>query len=118
MIRSDKILLRVAVRRELGVEQKALLKAEISELINRYGVHYVVMQPGFWTDLEAMQRFEAVLKSPQFIEVARIKTPANFNSSEKELFIYKNLGPVSTGPIDLKIDLPIINRTIGGSIGK
>ena len=59
-----------------------------------------------------------MLKTPQFVEVTRIKTPANFNAYEKELVIYKNLGPVAVGPVDLKIDLPIINRTVEGAIGK
>lgn len=116
VLRADKMLLRVAVRRELGVEQKSMTEQEIAARINQYGVRYVVMQPGFWDDLEAMRRLEAVLKSPQFVEVQRIPTPANYPAHEKELVIYENLAPVAAGPIDLQIELPIINRTIKSQI--
>lgn len=118
VLRADKMLLRVAVRRELGVEQTSMTEQEIAERINQYGVRYVVMQPGFWDDLEAMRRFEAVLQSPQFVEVQRIATPANYPAHEKELVIYENLAPIAAGPIHLQIDLPIINRTINSTLEK
>lgn len=112
VVRADKLLLRVAVRRELGVQEKGLTEAEIGERINELGIHYVVAQPGFWNDLEVMQRFERVLGSRQFEEVARIPTPANFNAHEKELVIYRNLGPVREGSAQQEIDLPIIGSAI------
>ena len=112
VMRADKLLLGVAVRRELGVEQKGLTEAEIAEAINANGVHYVVMQPGFWTDLEAMQRFERVMASAQFEEVARIATPANHKAHETELVIYRNKGPVAQRPQGKEIELKIINRRI------
>jgi 4-amino-4-deoxy-L-arabinose transferase-like glycosyltransferase len=112
VMRADKLLLGVAVRRELGVEQKGLTEAEIAQAINANGVHYVVMQPGFWTDLEAMQRFERVMASAQFEEVARIATPANYSAQENELVIYRNIGRVMPRQTGQTIDLKIINRSI------
>ncbi|PZO18581.1 MAG: 4-amino-4-deoxy-L-arabinose transferase [Burkholderiales bacterium] len=112
VLRADKILLSVAVRRELGVEEKDLSEAEIAQTLNANGVHYVVMQPGFWTDLEAMRRFERVMATPQFEEVARIATPANHKAHETELVVYRNLGKVGPKPAKLNIELKIINRTI------
>ena len=112
VLRADKILLSVAVRRELGVEEKDLSEAEIAQTLNDNGVHYVVMQPGFWTDLEAMRRFERVMATTQFEEVARIATPANHKAHETELVVYRNLGKVGPKPATLNIELKIINRTI------
>ena len=112
VMRADKLLLGVAVRRELGVEQKGHTEADIAEAINANGVHYVVMQPGFWTDLEAMQRFERVMSSEQFEEVARIATPANHKAHETELVIYRNKGAVSPRRQGTDIELKIINRRI------
>lgn len=112
VLRADKILLSVAVRRELGVEEKDLSESEIAQTLNDNGVHYVVMQPGFWTDLEAMRRFERVMATPQFEEVARIATPANHKAHETELVVYRNLGKVGPKPDKLNIELKIINRTI------
>jgi Dolichyl-phosphate-mannose-protein mannosyltransferase len=111
VVRADKLLLRVAVRRELGVEEKAVAEGEIAALIDRVGAAYLVVQPGFWIDLPAMQRFERVLASRQFEKVATIPTPANYPSQEKELVIYRNMGNVAPKANRIDIDLPMINRT-------
>jgi len=118
VLRADKLLLRVAVRRELGVEEKPLSESEIGSLIDRSGVHYVVVQPGFWNDLEVMRRFEAVLQSAHFSEVARIPMHANFPDAETVLVIYRNLGSVNPVSIYLRLELPIIGRTIQATVGK
>lgn len=112
VVRADKILLRVAVRREIGVAQKALGEADIAAQINALGIHYVVAQPGFWTDLEVMQRFERVLASDQFEPVATIETPANYPAQEQRLVIYRNKGDVAAAGAAQSIELPIIGRTI------
>ena len=90
----------------------AQTEADIAEAINANGVHYVVMQPGFWIDLEAMRRFERVMSSEQFEEVARIATPANHKAHETELVIYRNKGAVSPRRQGTDIELKIINRRI------
>jgi 4-amino-4-deoxy-L-arabinose transferase-like glycosyltransferase len=116
VMRADKMLLRVAVRRELGVEQKTLNEAEIAAMINRQGVDYVVMEPGFWTDLEVMRRFERVMQSPQFELVERVPIHANFPVPENELLIYRNRGPVSRDVVSIPIELPIIGRVIQSGV--
>jgi hypothetical protein len=112
VIRADKLLLSVSVRRELGVTQKNLSETDINEKINQLGIHYLVVQPGFWDDLEVMKKFEHMLASGKFAEVARIPTPANYNAHEKELVIYKNMGAVNDHPSALELGLPIIGKTI------
>ncbi|MES2072221.1 MAG: glycosyltransferase family 39 protein [Pseudomonadota bacterium] len=112
VVRADKLLLSVSVRRELGVGQKDLSEAEINQRINQLGVHYLVVQPGFWNDLEVMKKFEHMLASGQFAEVARIPTPANYDAHEKELVVYKNLGEVNDKPAAMELGLPIIGKTI------
>ncbi len=116
-IRADKLLLEIAVRRELGVGQKVLSKDEIGEMIDRYRVQYIVAQTDFWTDLEVMARLQDVLRSDQFEPVAKIEVKANVPSEDKELRIYRNTHPVEPGGSDLQLDLPIIGRSLGGQIG-
>jgi hypothetical protein len=116
VIRADKLLLRIAVRRELGVAQQSYDEAEIAKLINKMGVHYVVAQPDFWIDLNQMARLQAVLRGTQFEEVKRFKMRANYNSQEKELVIYRNLGSVAAGPVDITNELPIIERSVSGTL--
>ena len=112
VLRAEKIQRSVAVRRELCVEENPMTDVQLPQLINDSGVHYVVMQPGFWIDLEVMRRFERVVAGPQFEEVAGIPTPANFNAHEDQLVIYHNRGPVGPKPAKPTIELKIINRQI------
>ena len=114
-VRSDKLLLRIASRRELGVEEKNYSIEEIAELINKFAIHYVVAQPDFWTDLEQMKLLQTLLESDQFEEIQRFKMEANYNADEKELVIYRNLGDVAAGPINIKNELSLIGRTISNN---
>lgn len=112
IIRADKLLLSIAVRRELGVKQQNYTSEEIGERLNDLAVHYVVAQPDFWTDLEQMAHLQNILRGPQFEEVQRFKMPSNYNAQEKELILYKNLGNVKEGPVRIDNSLPIIGKTI------
>lgn len=112
VVRADKLLLTVSVRRELGVGEKAVSDGALLAQLRALGVRYVVMQPGFWTDLPAMRRFEALLGGPDFDLVARIATPANYPAHEHGLAIYRLNGAVAPGGAAMDIDLPIIARHI------
>lgn len=113
-LRADKLLLEVAVRRELGVTQRDLSEADIAALLDRLGVRYVVAQPDFWTDLAEMARLQAVLHSDQFREVARIPLTANVPVEDHELRIYENLHKPPPSGAEITLDLPIIGRSLHG----
>jgi 4-amino-4-deoxy-L-arabinose transferase-like glycosyltransferase len=118
IVRSDKLLLRVAVRRSLGVEQKLMSEDEIQSMLDGLGIQYVAAQPEFWTDLEAMRRFENVLHSSHFRKLRTFSMPANYHAQEKEIIVYKNLDPVSDKPKQLNIELPMIGKKISGTVGQ
>lgn len=117
VIRADKLLLDVAVRRELGVEQKMYSAQEIGEMLDRHGVRYVVAQTDFWTDLEVMARLQDALQTKQFEHAATIAVTANVPVEDKELRIYRNAHPIPPGRPELKLNLPIIGRSLEGRIG-
>ncbi len=110
VIRADKLLLNVSIRRELGVTEHDLTERQINDQINQLGIQYLVIQPGFWNDLEVMRKFEHVLASGNFKVVAQIATPANYSAHEKVLVIYKNLGKFNERPDRLGLNLPAIRR--------
>jgi len=117
-VRADKLLLRIAVRRSLGVEQKLMTEDEIVSMLDGLGVRYVAAQPGFWTDLEAMRRFESALNSSHFEKLRRFPTPANYHAQESEIVVYKNRDAISTQPKQLNIELPMIGKKITGTVGQ
>lgn len=117
VIRADKLLLDIAVRREIGVDQKSYSTQQIGEMLDRYGVHYVVAQSDFWIDLEIMARLQDVLRSDQFEQVDAIPVRANLPVDDKELRIYRNTHPIPAGHPALKLNLPIIGRSLEGRVG-
>jgi len=80
VLRAAKLLLRVKQRRDLGVEQKNVTEAETAEMLNRYGVSYVVDQPNFWDDLKNMRQLQRVLHTKQFQLVDTIARAAECSS--------------------------------------
>ncbi len=68
VVRADKLLLsvRFGERDKRGVSQAALQADDIARLIGRVQPDYIVVQPGFWTDLRVMALFEAAIKPPSF----------------------------------------------------
>lgn len=115
IIRADKLLLRISIRRELGVEQKNVSVADVVDMLNRYGVAYIVAERDFWTDLKAMAVLQETLGSSGFEEVHRVQVTGNVPHNDKELRIYRNLGPLAAPPEKPVIDLPIIGRTFQSS---
>jgi hypothetical protein len=116
-VRSDKLLLSIAVRRELGVSESNLSEAEIADLLDRDGVSYVVAQDDFWIDIPVMRRLQNVLRSRHFLRAAAIPVTSNIPASDHILSIYRNLGNVNPHPGPLQLDLPIIGKKIKGKLG-
>ncbi|WP_372624183.1 ArnT family glycosyltransferase [Falsiroseomonas sp.] len=115
-VRADKLLLSISVRRQIGVTQRSLSEEEIGALLDRVGATHIVAQSDFWTDLEVMDRLQRVLRSPRFVEVARIPVRSNQPEEDRELRIYRNTNEVAPAESRLSIDLPIIGRSVQGNV--
>lgn len=111
VIRADKMLLNIAVRRELGVTEKYDDPAELAPLFHNYAIRYVVAERDFWLDLKSMKELQELLDSDLFEEVMRFPIAANQPHTDSELRVYKFRGTVAEDPLPLKIDLPIIGQT-------
>ena len=118
ILRADKLLLEIAVRRTLGVQEKDLSEQGIVDLLDRNGVSYVVAQEDFWTDLPVMARLQSVLRSAHFTEAARIPVIANVPTEDRMLVIYRNNDPIASGPHLVDLNLPIIGESVKGTVGR
>jgi hypothetical protein len=116
VLRADKLLLELAIRRELGVKEKSFTDAEIAEMLTRYGVGYVVAERDFWTDLKPMAALQRVLESGQFEEVARIPIVANVPHPDRELRVFRNRAPLPDAAARIRVDLPAIGRSFEGEV--
>jgi len=111
--RADKFLLRVAIERERGVQDRGLTADRIEGLIKQHAIHYVVAEKGFWDDLPSMEALESLLHdSSKFAVVRRVSTRANYPNTDRELVVYRYLGEVDATPQPLSAELVGIGVTI------
>ena len=119
VIRADKLLLRVAVDRRLfGVQELGVTEAKFTEMFERYGIRYIVVEPTFWSDLQSMQMLVRVLHEDQFKLLTTIPVMSKREHSDSQLEIYQNLGPVSQGKNVLRVELPVSGIAVEGKVGQ
>ncbi len=118
VVRADKLLLRVAVRRSLGVEERAITESQLKDQLRDLGVTYVVSQPGFWEDLANQRMLRHLLEGPDFELVLRIPVESNQNHEDREIRIYRNRNAVAAGPRNVELYLDMIGRRIEGNLDR
>jgi 4-amino-4-deoxy-L-arabinose transferase-like glycosyltransferase len=120
VIRADKLLLKVAIHRDLfGVQEFGVTEARFKEMLGHYGVHYIVIEPDFWPDLKSMQMLLALLRQDQFKLLTKIPVISNREHIHTVLEVYENTGPILQGGKNLlKVELPVSGIAVEGSVGK
>jgi hypothetical protein len=119
VIRADKLLLRVAVHRQLfGVQELGVTDDKLRDMFGRYGIRYIVLEPTFWNDLQSMQMLVRVLHQDQFKLLTTIPVSSNHDRGERQLEIYENLGPVVREKSILKVELPVSGISVEGKVGQ
>ena len=119
VIRADKLLLRVAIHRDLfGVQELGVAETKLKGMLGRFGVHYIVVEPDFWNDLQSMQMLRRVLHQDQFKLLSTISAVNNREHNDSQLEIYENLAPVAQGKNALRVELPVSGIAIEGTVGR
>ena len=104
--RADKLLFRVSIERERGIQDRQLTGERIAEFFHQHGVRYIVYDPDFWQDLPSMAALSALLEDrSRFALVQEIRTTANFNQADKRLRIYQFLGELQSPALPLGAEL-------------
>jgi hypothetical protein len=123
ILRADKLLLRMAVERQRGVEQTSYSEAEIEGLLKDYGVGMIVAQIGFWDDLEEMRRFNHLLQSADYRQVAVFPLSGDVSSNDgrwlqggARVAIYEPTYPVERKVRDITIEMPFIKDRFTGHV--
>jgi hypothetical protein len=111
VLRAEKFLVDYRIDRNFGISEYAVSRQDIEKMFADYAVDLVVFQTGFWTDIGTVRLFQEVLESDHFSRVAEIPIPGS--EHESKFVIYRNVRPVSTSPVEVKINVPLIGRTIG-----
>ena len=120
VIRADKLLLKVAIHRDLfGVQEFGVTEAKFREMLGHYGVHYIVIEPDFWADLKSMQMLVGLLHQDQFKLMTKIPIVSNREHIRSELEIYENVGPISPGgEMSCESSCPVSGIAVEGTVGQ
>jgi len=119
IIRADKLLLSVPEDRRLfGVTELGVSESDFKDMLRRYDVRFVVLEPNFWNDLRSMQMLVRVLHESQFKLLRTIPVGGDHEPTESHLEIYQNLGPAATGDNVLRVELPAFGITVEGKVGE
>jgi len=123
ILRADKLLLRMAVTRDWGVQQTDLDQQEIAVLLRKYGVAMIVAQRGFWDDLRQMRRFTEVIQSADFSRVAQLdisgvlsSNDGNTGSGHNTIEILRPTYAVEPPQGHIDIDMPFISTRFHGTL--
>jgi 4-amino-4-deoxy-L-arabinose transferase-like glycosyltransferase len=112
-VRADKLLLRLFIELERGVEDLDFDREEILDLIRRHAMRYVVHEPGFWTQLPSMRALDELLEDRSLFEpIARIPIESHLPVEAKEVVVLRYLGEVQSPPEPLELEMVGIGRTI------
>jgi len=124
ILRADKLLLRMAVFREWGMQQTDQDQQAIAAMLRKDGVAMVVAQRGFWDDLREMERFAQVVHSPDFREVAHFDITGDLSTNDGGVSNGRNVVeiflptyPVTPPQGGIDIDMPFIGTRFHGVAG-
>jgi Dolichyl-phosphate-mannose-protein mannosyltransferase len=118
ILRSDKLLLQVvAGERIRGVRETDLSNAESEAMLREFGVNLVVIQPGFWADLEPMARFERAVSTAAFTREAEFAITGSAPHSDRRVEIRRPTYSVAPTRRAVTIQMPMVGGVFSGEIG-
>ncbi|MGD9946237.1 MAG: hypothetical protein AB7S98_23695, partial [Burkholderiaceae bacterium] len=118
VIRADKLLLELSVRRGLGVRELDVSRDAMLSMFADYWVDYLVIDPDFWVDLAVMRRFSEFVADGPFERIRTIDIQANTPGIEKQYVVYRYVGPRSAERKPLSVKLKMIDSQFDETQGR
>lgn len=119
VLRSDKLLLMVEGNRFVsGAKELGIGEEQFIDMLRRYGVRYVIIEPNFWSDLSSMQMLARVLHRATFRLLATIPVVGDRDPDETQLEIYQVTEAASQPKAKIRFDLSGYGVVIEGNIGR
>jgi hypothetical protein len=115
ILRADKILLQIAIKREFGVVDRNLSCDQILKIMYKYRIYYVVDEIGFWTDLPSMKLLDELLKNEQYFRIVKKIISNRIPGKSKEILIYQNMRPIAEKPASIDLEMLGIKKVFKGN---
>jgi len=119
VLRSDRVLYHYTWIRGRKSDEVDVTQRQIADMLDSYGVSYIVSRPDYWNDRPNMQRLHAITQTPQFKKVADLAVTTNGGNAEdpgRRLEVYENLKPVPNRSPTLRLIIPDLSLTIVGPL--
>jgi hypothetical protein len=113
VVRIDKLLLSAPVgERRRGVKQSDLNETGIAELLRGLGATFFVIQPGFWSDLQVMSRFDSVIRGTDYETVRHFGLTGTLSSQDGKagIEVLRPTYAIATKFRRLDIDMPLAGQ--------
>lgn len=116
-LRADKILVTIIISPLRGVQSHVTEMSQILQVINRFGVGYLVIEEGTYADVQEFQLLRDLMHTSSFEKIRTFNIVAGNGSfidkgldeqTEVNIYHYKNAKPIKDGKIT--IPLPRFNR--------
>lgn len=114
VLRSEKLLLNYRISRDWGIKDDGVSRETLEDIVNRYGVTYVVFQPDFWTDLPSMAAFQNFIYSDRFTKLAEFPIEGNISIPDREIAVFKNNQPTHPDHPEILLNMPLLGGKISG----
>jgi 4-amino-4-deoxy-L-arabinose transferase-like glycosyltransferase len=114
VVRIDKLLFRnVTVYLENGYTQKIMTPEQITDLMFKLHIQYLVVQTGFHDNIAAVKPFYQALSSDKFAEVERIPMTSNYPFPfVTQLVIYRLKADVPPGLVAPHMQIELLGRSL------
>ena len=119
IVRIDKLLLSAPVgERRRGVKQADYDTATIARQLRDLGASYFVIQPGFWSDLAVMARFNDVMTGPDYARAAHFGVTGTLSTQDgtQGIDILRPTYAVTATSGRVSIEMPLAGQKFEGSI--
>ena len=125
ILRTDKLLLRLAVTRNWGVKEMGVDEAGVLEMLKQDGVSLIVAQRGFWDDIPQMWRVNHVLDGPEFHRIASFPITGDLSTNdgrdmpgEQVIDVFEPTYEIPPPPASIDIDVPFGRIRLHGTLSK
>ena len=119
IVRVDKLLLTVPVgERRRGVRQADDDEAAIARMLRGLGASYFVVQPGFWSDLAVMDRFDKVVNGPDYTKIGHFGLTGDLSTQDgvQGIDILRPNYPVVRKSGRIGMDMPLAGQRFEAAI--
>lgn len=119
VVRPVKFLVDYAGERDFSATDRQVSDAEIASLFEQFGVRWVVLEPGFWSDLPSVAGFEHAIRHGHFRLAASYPVTGDRDPADAPVVeIWENTQPSGHAPDHVEFDMPLLGGRFSADVAR